>query len=310
MNRQTDFNSARRGHSSRPVFSVAILALTSLAATHAGRRHQGVQPIAFDQPQIEMMLQPSSRRKSVPGRFGLRLQTVQHHCISRHGLERHRDRARRRPTHWDVPRTPGVTFEDVAIGGGTKFAVSHPVNVRSGRRRQYGRGQPGHVSDGLQPDLQFLAGANRSDESFASDPASEALDIAGMPVMMGKTVVMDPKPLKQTWLSGADENVHLQSRHAVRCRRRPTRTPAFPRRAITWRSATGTSIASRTTTPAGIGARPTQNHNPFIGPNPVRAFEANPPVDNTPPVTIGLRRSPDGGQLPARQRRGGVVHFD
>jgi hypothetical protein len=268
--------------------SFAILILTSLAATTWAVEIQGVQPIAFDQPQIEMMLQPAAGGNPYldDEGFGIKLFNITAFLdTGSSGIVIDP----RTADPLGVPRTPGVTFEDVAIGGGTKFAVSQPVNVRvagDGNTDVGNLATFSTVYNQAYNSLRLQIGPT----NLSPDPFSEALDIAGMPVMMGKTVVMDPKPLNslvepmKTYIY--NPGTPFNPAHA-------DSNPGIPTTSHHVALSYGNFDRFTTTTPDGASP-PAQNHNPFIGPNPVRAFEVNPPVDNTPPVTIGY-----GGQQTA-----------
>src|SRR5205085_6538397 len=50
------------------------------------------------------------------------------------------------------------------------------------------------------------------------------------------------------------------------------------------------------TTPTGASP-PTLRNNPFIGPNPVAQLDPNPPVDNTPGVTVAFNAASTTGSF-------------
>lgn len=262
--------------------SWAILMLSPLAATTLAVEIQGVQPIAFDQPQVEMMLQPAAGGNPYLADlgFGIKLFNITAFLdTGSSGIVIDQ----RTADPLGVPRAPGVTFEDVAIGGGTQFAVSQPVNVRVAGDGNTDVGNLATfptVYNQAYNSLQLQIGPT----NISPDPLSDALDIAGMPVMMGKTVVFDPKPLNQSGDLPEPMKTYIYNPGTPFDPAHANSNPGIP--TTSHHVALSYGNFDRFTQTTG-GLPPTLNHNPFIGPNPVRAFETNPPVDNTPPVTIG-----------------------
>ena len=282
----------RRPISNPPVRAVRVaelrkvlMALTVFAAASPPAQAvdiQGVQPIAFDQPQINVMLQPAAGGNPYMADLGLGVDVFNITAFLDTGSSGIVIDPRT-ATPLGIPLAPGVVFEDVAIGGGTKFNVSQPVNV-------------GFASS-VNLDVGILSKVNTAYDQRANsirlqvgptnvtpNPFGEALDIVGMPAMMGKTVVMDPKPVNNPVLPDYmrtyiyDQGTPFDAGQAES-------NPGIPATSHHVSLSYGNFDRFTQTTP--VGAAPaTQNHNPFIGPNPVRQFEVNPPPDDTPPISI------------------------
>jgi hypothetical protein len=184
-----------------------------------------------------------------------------------------------------VPRAPGVVFEDVGVTGSDTFDVSEPLYV--------GIAPYTPSVDINNPDTASVVydqnfGPLRieiSEIGDCTDPFDvDVLDIFGMPAMQGKVVVMDPKPL--------DTLLDLMRTYVY--------DPGTPFDAGQSETNPGIPATNRhvrlryadfgrftETTPAGAEG-PTLNNNPFIGPDPLAALGPNAHPDNTPGVTITL----------------------
>ncbi len=259
--------------------------LIALGSTALAVDIEGVFPIGFDQPQVEMILQPE-----VGGDpylfdlgFGIKLFNITAFLdTGSSGIVISQSTA----DALSVPRTPGVTFEDVAIGGGTEFAVSQPVNVRVAADGNTDVGNLATfptVYNQAYNSVRLQIGPT----NVSPDPASLPIDIVGMPVMMGKTVVMDPRPLNVPVGFPEPMKTYIYDPGTPFDPAQADSNPGIPTTSHHVALSYGNFDRFTQTTPDGA-APATQNHNPFIGPDPVRAFEVNPPVDNTPMVDIGF----------------------
>ncbi len=164
-------------------------------------------------------------------------------------------------------------FEDVGVGGGSEFAISQPIclaiapmsasvdidnkdSISSTYTKQAGplRAQIGPLATGLD----YLESLVLGD-----------LDIAGMPVMQGKIVVMDPRDVNtfsdtiRTYLYDAN---------------RPEDLAMVPKTSRHVRLSYVSFSRFTNTDPADADA-PAMSDNPVIGPNPL-----HPGGDRTPPV--------------------------
>jgi hypothetical protein len=177
-----------------------------------------------------------------------------------------------------VTRTPGVTYEDIGIGGSSQFQVSQPLfvgvapftpSLDINNEAAYNQGF-GPLRAQVKPD----------DADFLVGP----LDVVGMPVMQNKVVVMDPKPvdtlgdLMRTYLYNPGTPF------------RPATADSDPGIPATNRSVALTyasfSQFSRLTPANAEG--PTQSPNPFIGPNPLAKIDPNVPAGSVPGIKLKL----------------------
>lgn len=176
-----------------------------------------------------------------------------------------------------------VTFADVGVGGSEYFDVSESLYVALA---------PTNAANADNPATQLsvynqVTGPVRTQISrvTTSIPELEDLDVVGMPTMVGKVVVMDPRPLEDFW--------NLDLMHTYIC------DPGAP--FTSWSSASpGIPTTNRhvqlsyasferftEVLPEGASA-PTMANNPFIGPNPVAKLDPEAPADGTPGVTVAF----------------------
>jgi hypothetical protein len=162
-----------------------------------------------------------------------------------------------------------AVFHDIGVGGGDQFNISEPLYVAIAPFRggapsgveQYTlqagplRAQVGPLSGGL---LQALTGG---------------LDVLGMPVLAGKTIVLDPKPVDtfaDTMRAWVYDPAH------------PNAAPAPPKTSLHVLLSFGDFARFTRVEPAGA-ASPALMSNPFIGPSPTRGgTEAR----RTPPIAV------------------------
>lgn len=257
----------------------------------------GVQPFAFDQPQVYALLQPAAGGAPYSADIGFGIKTFNISgfldtgssgiVISTSTYEA-----------LEVPVAPGVVFKDVAIGGTTNFNVSQPVNVR--------------IAPSNAADVDNLATFNTvynqatsnvrlqlGPTNVGTDPLGFPVDVFGMPVMMGKTVVMDPKPLHnqdpsfpfplpmQTYIY--DQGTPFNPATA-------DTNPGIPQTSHQVQLSYG-DFGRFTQTVPDTATGSTINHNPFIGPNPLLQLDPNPTVDNTPPVRISYQGNDASGSF-------------
>ena len=114
----------------------------------------------------------------------------------------------------------------------------------------------------------------------ADDP-SDQLNIAGMPVMMGKVMVDDARPVNNL----DEEHTYLYSPGTAYDDANSDTAPGIPQTQYHVKLSYASFDQFTTTSPAGAPG-PLTGANPFIGPNPLRALESNPAPDNTPPISI------------------------
>ena len=173
-----------------------------------------------------------------------------------------------------------VIFSDVGVGGTSDFHVSQPVEIGLA---------PFHPNVSDEPP----AGVNLMDYFSVhstpirtqigpvgveiENPLLENLDVFGVPLMRGKVVVMDPKPVdgfvdtmrtyvydRATGQSGAVEELG----------------PGIPTTSRNVKLSMASFAEFTQTEPAGPQYMPTLADNPFIGPNPLV------PGDTSAPPTV------------------------
>lgn len=177
-----------------------------------------------------------------------------------------------------------VVFEDVGVTGSDTFNVSEPLYMAiAPYTPSVDINNPANVSAVYDQHL----GPVRMQIGGSTNPLLLGLDILGVPAMQGKVVVMDPKPL-----NGFPDILDLMRTYVY-----DPGTPFDPGQLDTNPGIPATNRHVRLQyagferftqiTPAGAEG-PTLLHNPFIGPDPVAALDPGAAPDNTPGVTIAL----------------------
>jgi hypothetical protein len=230
-----------------------IVAVLSVLLSWCGARADidGVQPAALDQPRISMQLRRSSNgpvlNTKVDGEQTADIEAFVDTGASGVLLSGHTAAA------LGVKPAPNVVYEDVGISGSDRFEVSEPLfaSMNSDPRR----GKP------LALRTQISQAGNAL-EALAGD-----IDIAGMPLIAGHVIAIDPKPvekiedkLRVTFLDPATAPKKLK---------------------LTWHiHLTPVSFRRFTRLTPANAEGPTLADNPMIGPNPFIA-------DRSPTVAIG-----------------------
>ncbi|NBC10961.1 MAG: hypothetical protein GVY24_04395 [Planctomycetes bacterium] len=176
-----------------------------------------------------------------------------------------------------VPMADGVAFGDVGVGGISFFDVSDDVMVRLA---PFTPNADVDNPDTFTSTYDQSFGPLRMQVAQTLAGLTGPLDVFGMPVFQGKTVVMDARPVNQI-IGTINTTVHDSGD-----------TSAFVPPAHLTIPTTYADFAPFTTvTPSGAQG-PTLNDNPFIGPDPTAALGAAAPAGNTPGV-----QTFDDGQL-------------
>ena len=175
----------------------------------------------------------------------------------------------------------GAVFNNVGVGGSATFNVSEELNVGLA---------PFHprvvdkLDDVTMLDDVYTQRLENIRLQVSTTFSSAPVNIVGMPLLEDKVVVIDPTPVD---MFDALESM----RTYIYDPGTPFNTaaagtdPGIP--ATTHQIQLSYGDFSRFTTVSPANAEPpTLAHNPFIGPDPVSQLDANPPTDNTPPVTI------------------------
>jgi hypothetical protein len=164
-----------------------LVALATLGPVARAVDYQGVQPFSLDQPQVNTLVQPAAGGDPYSlDLFGFETFNIPVFLdTGSSGVVISKFTA----DLWEIPRTPGVQFNDVAIGGTTAFEVSPPVRLRIAP-------SSAEDVDNLNT-FETVYNQAYGPMRVQIGPTAQAdlpLDVFGMPVMMGKNVVIDPKP--------------------------------------------------------------------------------------------------------------------
>lgn len=247
----------------------------------------GVQPIAFDQPRVNLLLRRDPSGPPLEGDFlGETIFNIEaFYDTGASGLILSDQTADFLGVQRSQFNGSLVVFEDVGVGGGDTFNVSEPLHMAiAPYTPSVDINNPATVSTVYEQHF----GPVRMQVGGSTNPLLAGLDIFGMPAMQGKVVVMDPKPL---------DGIALGIFDLMRTYVYDPGTPFVPGQADTDPGipATNRHVQLRyasferftQTTPAGAEG-PTLRHNPFIGPDPVASLDPSAPPDSTPGVTIAL----------------------
>ena len=237
---------------------IVLYGVVFACAAHADDAIEGVQPAALDQPRIFMCL-----RRDVQGKI---LETKDKDARS--GIEAFLDTGASGVVlssdtcgQLDVVQektrdAKAIEYEDVGVGGSEKFTVSEPLFLALA---PYPNGDDptnydkpfGPIRAQIRPETGILA------------MIAPGMDVAGMPAIAGKVVVIDTKPLANfdklhtIVVAPGDRNIPKTSRHV------PLTYVSFAR--------------FTKTTPAGATG-PNVSANPMIGPDPFAAKDSHKPI--------------------------------
>ncbi len=181
-----------------------------------------------------------------------------------------------------LPTEPGVNFEDVAAGGTTDFDVSVPINVR--------------INSTNHPDINNIdTYESVYDKSYGPlraqvGPNDSIYDIYGMPTMLGKHVVLDPKQSDEVLLLSAPAYIYEPGTPFNPATQNTN--PGIPTTSHHVQLSYGEFDRFTRLTPSDAEP-PVLAHNPFIGPNPTAGLFDEEVTDDAPPVrfTFGGRET-------------------
>ena len=173
----------------RPNVWMLLVALAALFAPPSAVAvdYEGVNYAALDIPQVNLLIQPAAggdpysleifgfETFNIPGFLDTGASGV---VISKFTGDL-----------WEIPKAPGVVFNDVAIGGTTQFDVSQPVRVRVASSTAIDVDNPATfetVYNQAYGPLTVQLGPTNVSSDFP-------LDVFGMPLMIGKNVVLDTR---------------------------------------------------------------------------------------------------------------------
>ena len=168
--------------------------LTALGSTALAVDIEGVQPIGFDQPQVELILQPEAGGDPYLFDLGFGIKLFNITAF----LDTGSSGIVISPFTADplgVPRNAGRESSKMSRSAAARSSPSRNRSTCAWRPMAtrtwaiWPRFQT--VYNQAYNSVRLQIGPT----NLSPDPASLPVDIVGMPVMMGKTVVMDPKPL-------------------------------------------------------------------------------------------------------------------
>jgi hypothetical protein len=184
-----------------------------------------------------------------------------------------------------INTVPGVVFQDVGVGGFDNFDVSEELLVKIAPN-------PFNPPD-LESSFNHDVGPVRAQigpDGFIDPLFDDPFNIFGMPAMLGKVTVIDPKPLNALLLgdpNGDFARTFIYDPATPYHPDTPETDPGIPQTSIHVQMSYGEFDRFTQTLPAN-SPTVTLAHNPFIGPNPVLSLDPNAPADPTPPVTISF----------------------
>ena len=234
----------------------------------------GVQPAAYDQPQINALLRNTPTGAPITaddGLGGTSFDITGFLDTGTSGVVLSQETAQALNLNPASYNGQQIIYEDVGVGGLDQFYESSPVYANMGPFTDNFDG-----TDATAYDQQFGPFPLQINTQPADPTLGDPLDIFGMPVMQGKVVVMDTTPVNElsnmrTYLYNPGTPFHAST---------ATSDPGIP--ATSLHVKVSYSLLKRYTsvTPAGA-PYPAFSSNPFIGPAPGVSG------DTTPAITIG-----------------------
>jgi hypothetical protein len=329
---------ARFGRTGIAFLSAGVALLTAVVQPDrlcAVELVNGAQPAAIDQPQINVIM-----RNQVSGAPGVPLvgQTIDPNTfenVPTLTLQAYLDTGASgtlisvpSAQTWGVPTATfngqPVTYNDVGVVGTAQFNVSQPiytqlapynptVNALVEVNTDYSQIAPKYSA--VSGPITIQVGPSNLGGSATDDLLFDDLNVVGMPNLVGKTMVIDPRSsnvVMHTLATSPDDpltalvNVFLDQQQLDNVLLKTyvynpgTPFNPSPQTIDSDPGIPGTNLHvklskvdfSRFTTTMPTGAPgPTLTTNPFIGPDPRRNMPGNPfglPPDSTPAVTVGF----------------------
>jgi hypothetical protein len=272
----------RAAFSQQAIKRLAGILLPLLVAPLRADDIDGVQPAALDQPRINMVVRRGNNGPPLVG-SGLEGQTFNVEAFLDTGagavvLSTQTADAMGIHRETIAPANPTeVRFQDVGIGGASAFAVSEPIflslapmapNVDVDEKDAIASTYT-QTCGPLRAEIGPLAGA----ADWLTSLALANMDIAGMPVITGKIVVMDPVDV-----NNMSDKIRTYVYDPKTLAANPTQ---IPRTSLHVRL-TEVQFGRFTSTIPASAAGPAMCANPMIGPDPFGAS-----ADPAPPVLLG-----------------------
>jgi hypothetical protein len=244
----------------RSIGSTIFIACTFviLSTALADDAIEGVQPAALDQPRIFMCLRRDARGKALETSDKEALSGIEAFLdTGASGIVLSSDTCAKLGVKSELTRAgQPISYEDVGVGGTEKFTVAEPLFFALA---PYPNGD-----DPTNYDKPF--GAIRAQirpESGILALIAPGMDVAGMPAMAGKVVVIDTKPLAQ-----------MDKLHTIVV---PLGDRSIPKTNLHV-SLSYVSFARFTKTSPASAIGPNVGGNPMIGPDPFRSNDNRKPI--------------------------------
>lgn len=247
---------------------------------------EGVQPASLDQPRINAVLRRGGPQGQVvaselegyegtfnvqafydTGASGILLSEFSADAL---GVQR--------ATHNGQP----VKFFDVGVAGSSEFAVSEELYFGLAA---YHPDRDIDNIDSVNETYAQTFGPHRAHvgpPGELENPLLEGLDVFGMPLFTGKTVVMDARPVNTF---EDTMRTYVYDPGTPYDAAKDQSDPGIPATSYHVRTSYASFDRFTKVTPAGA-PYPSLRENPFVGPNPLLQLEENPPPDDTPGITI------------------------
>jgi hypothetical protein len=245
----------------------------------------GVQPAAFDQPQIHAAIYRSGDTQPISasdGSGGTSFDVQAFLDTGTSGFVLSHETAQGLGIASEQVNGQPATYSDFGVVGSEDFDISEPIHFALAPFQP--NADVDNVNDWTTVYNQTVGPVRTEINRQPADDVIGPLDIIGMPAMQNKVVVMDPTPVDQL-----ADNMHTF-----------IYDPGTPFHPNTTDTDPGIPLVnnyvklsygdfSRFTQTSPDGAQPpTLAMNPFIGPNPVNQLQSNPPPDSTPPISIAM----------------------
>ncbi|MCY2952081.1 MAG: pepsin/retropepsin-like aspartic protease family protein [Planctomycetota bacterium] len=282
-----------------PASAFPALLLSALASLHAFDI-EGVQPAALDQPRINVMLRRNPAQQPLAGKpapdimdllepktkpkkaYNIQafLDTGASGIVISSATADSLGIVRITAVNPDNNQSQQVVFHDVGVAGSDQFHVSEPLYFALAPFH------PGTDTQDPARDYRLIPDPLRLQIGPVSNTAGIMqlllgnLDVVGMPALIGKVVVIDPKPVNQfddtmrTYVYDPRTPFNLNQ---------AKRNPGIPTTNRHVRLSYASFARFTHATPRNAQP-PTLTKNPFIGPDPTAHPNAKP--DTTPPITL------------------------
>ncbi|HZN69442.1 MAG TPA: hypothetical protein VFB66_29480 [Tepidisphaeraceae bacterium] len=248
---------------------------------------EGVQPASLDQPRVNAMLRYTADGEPIyaESELGESFNIQAFFDTGASGVLLSKETADglaiARATH----NGEEVLFEDVGVAGSEFFNVSEPLYVSLAPF-----GNSADIDNFATYDQVYTQtfGPLRTQVSMQEAELFVPLDVFGMPLFDGKTVVMDARPTNATEdiLDLGTIRTYVYNPGTPFDEENNEEDPGIVPTDLHVDLSYANFARFTSVHPDGAPG-PTLRHNPFIGPNPVAQLDPGAPADDTPGITIG-----------------------